>query len=116
MLRVPSILMSPTTPRRTPLLGTFVAAVPAVAFAWSGVIAAPAYFDPMFARHPELMGVPISLIISIFAVAWGAIGGYVVGTSSSPWVRLAAVVVFTLPACAALILGPALILILQNLG
>ena len=82
--------------------------------AWS-LVAAPTFFDPMGYRRPEVLGIPVEVLIMAFAVAWGGIGGYVVGTSRSPWVRALAIMVFTLPACVAIILGPAIILILQNL-
>ena len=70
----------------------------------------------MGARPPELYGIPVQLIFVAFAVAWGAIGGYVDGTSRSAWVLPVVLMVFTLPACLAIIFGPAIILILQNLG
>ena len=92
-----------------------MAAVQLVAAGWS-IVATPTYFEPFGVRRPELFGVPLDFIVMVFAVAWGAIGGYVVATRRSPWVLPLVLVVFTLPACLAIILGPAIILILQNLG
>jgi|SRR5687768_15126526 hypothetical protein len=115
MVQTTPILIERTTPRRTAVLGALVAVVPLAVAAWR-VVAAPTYFDPMLTGEPDLFGIPFQVIVAVFALAWGAIGGYVVGTTSSPLVRLAAVLVFTLPACVALILGPAIILILQNVG
>ena len=100
---------------RTAFLGGFVGGIPLLIAAWS-IVAAPTFFDPMGYRRPELFGIPVQLIVMAFAVAWGAIGGYVVGTSRSPWVLPVVLLVFTLPACLAIIFGPAVILILQNLG
>ena len=115
MLRMPPILVSPTTPRRTAVLRAFVAAVPLAAAAWS-FVATPTHFEPLGVRRPDLFGIPLDFIVMVFAIAWGAIGGYVAGTSRSPWVLPLVLVIFTLPACLAIILGPAIILILQNLG
>ena len=114
MLRLPSIEIAPRTPLRTALLGRFVGGIPLMVAAWS-FVAAPTFFSPMGHRDPDLFGVPVQLIVMAFAVAWGAIGGYVVGTRRSPWVLPVVLLVFTLPACLAIIFGPAFILILQNL-
>jgi hypothetical protein len=115
MTRVPSILASPRTRRRTALLGAFVGAAP---FVWglAAIVVAPSFSSPMFSESPTLIGIPSEVIIVAVALAWGAIGGLVVGTSGSRWVLPLALALFTLPACLALILGPALVLILQNLG
>ena len=114
MIRLPSIVTAPRTPRRNALLGAFVASVTVVVAVLS-VVAAPTFFKPMGYRRPELLGVPVELIFMAFAVAWGAIGGYVVGTRRSPWVLPVVLIVFTLPACLVIILGPAFVLILENL-
>jgi hypothetical protein len=69
----------------------------------------------MFPEPATLFGIPYDLIVLAFALSWGAIGGYVVGTSRSRWVLPAVLIGFTLPACVAILFAPALILILQNL-
>jgi hypothetical protein len=76
-------------------------------------VAPPSFFGP---PPPQLFGLPYELVFTSFAVSWGAIGGYVVGTSSRPWVLPVALLVFTFPAIVTIVLGPALVLILQNLG
>jgi hypothetical protein len=113
MLHLPSITTSATTRRRTAVLGAVVAAFPVVIAAWS-VVATPTHFEPMGYHRPDLFGIPLDFIVMVFAVAWGAIGGYVVGTRRSPWVLPVALMVFTLPACLVMIFWPAIFLVLQN--
>jgi hypothetical protein len=115
MSRMPSIAIAPGTPRRTTRLGAFVAGVPLLVAAW-GLVAAPTYFEPMGYQRPELFGVPLEFIITVSAVGWGAIGGYVVGTSRSRWVLPYVLMFFTLPAVFVIVLAQAIVLILVNLG
>ena len=115
MSRLTGITIASTAPRRTAPLGAFLAGVPLVVAAW-GLVAAPTFFRPMGYRQPELFGIPLEFAITVFAIAWGAIGGYIVGTSRSRWALPYVLMFFTLPACLAIILGPAIVLILQNLG
>jgi hypothetical protein len=77
-------------------------------------VAAPTVGHPMFSE-PMAPGIDLGVVLTIFAVSWGAIGGYVVATSRRPWVLPVALLVFTFPAIVALVLGPAIVLILQNL-
>lgn len=115
MLAAPAIAPPRRTPRTT-RLGLLVGAIPLFAVTLLQWVAAPTFFDPMNARRPELLGVPVEAWIMGFALLWGAIGGYIVATNTSRWVLPAVLVVFTLPACLAMILGPAILLILQNPG
>lgn len=79
-------------------------------------LAAPSLGRPMFAEPPALLGIPLQLVIMIIALGWGAIGGYVVATTRRPWVLPVALLVFTVPAIVTIVLGPAIVLVLENLG
>lgn len=62
------------------------------------------------------LGIPAPLLVAVVALAWGAIGGYIVGTSRSRWVVPYVLVLFTLPACLGVVFAQAIVLILENLG
>ena len=97
--------------------GVLVGLGPLAVMALISIVAAPSFGGPMFSEPPTtLFGVPDGLVLTVFAVLWGAIGGYVVATSRRPWVLPVALLVFTFPAIVAIVLGPAIILILQNRG
>ena len=82
---------------------------------WFGPIsylAAPRLFGP----KPELFGIPQDLVMMIGAVTWALIGVAIIWHARSWLVDFLTVLLFTLPAIAFMIIGPAVVLILQNLG
>lgn len=76
--------------------------------------ATPNFMAPMFENPPEALGVPLGSAVMGFSVIWYAIGIAVI--RFSPGRRLLAFLVFIVPATVALVLGPGLILILENLA
>jgi hypothetical protein len=102
----------PTTFAPHPISGLLMALGP-FAIALFSLLAAPSFFGP---PPPRLYGIPYGLVFTALAVSWSAIGGYIVATSRRPWVLPVALLVFTFPAILTIVLGPAIILILQNLG
>ena len=74
------------------------------------------FFDPLFAEAPTVLGIPVGLVVGGGALMWAALGALVVWTARSPLLAMLALLLFTVPSILALILGPALILIVQNLG
>jgi hypothetical protein len=78
--------------------------------------AAPQYMAPMFDKPPEALGLPLGAVVMGLSATWFAIGVAVVGAASRRGVRLLAFLLFIFPATFAFVLGPALILILQNLA
>ena len=74
----------------------------------------PTYFGPMGYEAPTFLGIPAMLVITGVALAWGALGGLIVATSRSRLALPLVLLFITLPACAVIILGPAILLILQN--
>lgn len=75
------------------------------------------YFDPMSLEPPPgFLGIPYGVLVLAAALAWGALGGLYVARTRTLHALLLAVVIFTIPACILIILGPAVILILQNLA
>jgi hypothetical protein len=74
------------------------------------------FFDPLFANPPGIAGMPAGALLLICAIAWGIIGARVMRSRRSDAGALLTLLVFAFPATFAVILGPALILIVQNLG
>jgi hypothetical protein len=73
------------------------------------------YFDPMFSEPATILGMPADVVVAAAAIAWGALGGVFIWRSSSPLRVPIALLVFTVPACLAILLAPAVVLIVQNL-
>ena len=76
---------------------------------------APHFFDPMFEKPPETLGVPLGSLIMAGGAVWCAIGVAIVGKTSRLALRLLAFLLFIIPATIWFVLGPALILIVQNM-
>ena len=78
------------------------------------VLAGRSLGGPMYGP-PEVMGVPLNVVIAAVVLGWSAFGALVVWTTGSRVAATLAYVFITLPSMFALVLGPALILVLQNL-
>ena len=77
---------------------------------------APVYFAPMLVRPPDILGIPLGVVAGALILAWAALGTLIVWTTHSRLAAAMALAFLTLPSIFALILGPAIILILQNLS
>ncbi len=64
---------------------------------------------------PEVAGIPLKIVVTGLELAWAAFGALIVWTAGSRIAASLALVFITLTSMLAIILGPALILILQNL-
>jgi hypothetical protein len=80
------------------------------------MVGAPGYLDPLFSNPPDIVGLPAGVVFLFFALVWAVFGILVVRGARSNARILLAFVVFALPASIAIFLGPALILIVQNLA
>jgi hypothetical protein len=78
------------------------------------LLAGPGLGGPLF-QPAEVAGIPLWVIGGGLVLAWAAFGALVVWTTGSRLAATLAYVFITLPSMFALILGPAIILILQNL-
>lgn len=84
----------------------------------------PLWFGPVvhlispryFGREPELVGLPQGLVLDAAAALWALTGVAIIWRARSWVVDVLTVLILTIPALALVILGPALILVLQNLG
>jgi hypothetical protein len=80
------------------------------------MVVAPGFMDPLFANPPAIGGLPAGVALLFIFLVWAVMGILVVRGARSNARVLLALAVFTLPASIAIILGPALILIIQNLA
>jgi hypothetical protein len=88
-----------------------IAAIPL----WLGptiYLLSPRFFGP----NPELLGIPQALVITVGAISWALIGLGIVWDARSWLVDVLTLLVFTIPSMLFVIIGPAIILIVQNLG
>ena len=74
------------------------------------------YVDPLFTKPPDMLGIPFGLVLDALALAWAALGAFVVWTTRSAAMAALAVTTTTVPAICVLVFSPALILIMQNLA
>lgn len=79
-------------------------------FAWQ------TFFPPMFTDASGPLGMPLSGFVDGLVLLWMSIGVYVLWSARSRLVAAVVYLVFTIPATIALILGPAVVLILQNMS
>ena len=88
-----------------------IAAIPL----WLGPIIyliSPTYFGP----DRELLGIPQVLLMTVGPMSWALIGLGIVWDARSWLADVLTLVVFTIPAMLFMIIGPAITLIVQNLG
>ena len=71
---------------------------------------------PMFSAPPSIVGVPLGVVVGALATGWMLIGLGLVWNARSRLTELLALLLFTTPATIVLVMGPAMILILQNLS
>jgi hypothetical protein len=102
--------------RKAERISWVVAALAPGAVAVLLLTAAPRGIGPMFSKPPDAFGLPLGVVIAAGCAAWYVIGLLLVAIASRPLGRLAALVVFILPATFFAVMGPAIIFILQNLA
>ena len=106
----------PTPPARPlPIAAIFIALLPVFLFVLLLIIS-PSFMRPLLLNPPSMAGLPLGVVLEAAGLVWAALGAIVVATTGSKAVRLFASVVFTLPAMFAVILAPAIVLILSNLA
>jgi hypothetical protein len=77
---------------------------------------ARSYLPPLFAKPPDMLGIPVGFVLEVLILAWAALGARVIWTTKSQAMATLALVTTTGPAVPLLLLAPALILIMQNLA
>ena len=78
-------------------------------------VAVPSFSDPIFAKPPDWLGIPLGVVMDAIALVWMLIGVVVIWDARSRLVEALVVTFFTIPATLLVVLSPALILIMQNL-
>jgi hypothetical protein len=74
------------------------------------------YFGRPLGVPPSNIGIPPGIALQGLAFLWMLIGVVAIWDARSRVVELASLLVFTIPATIVTIFGPAIILIMQNLG
>ena len=87
-------------------------------FGWAAIIVltSPLATSPMFAKPPDILGIPLALVFDGLLLAWAGLGARVVWMTRSSIMASLALVATTAPAIVLLTLTPAIILIMQNLA
>jgi len=76
---------------------------------------ATSYLPGIMAKPPDIVGLPLGVVVDALTLAWAALGAYVILTTRSLTLAALALVTATAPAVVILILTPAAIRIMQNL-
>ena len=108
--------MNPTRPWHSDPITRLMTFSPFVFAVWVQLFSRPFLGGPMFAAPPALFGLPLGLVFEVACVGWAAGAAFIVWTTRS---RIAAALAFVLGTVASLlgiIVGPAIVLILQNIG
>jgi hypothetical protein len=115
--REPSSVSTGTSSGATGLrrFGYAIASLPFVLTAIA-MIVAPGFMEPIFANPPEIVGLPLGVIVLFFVAIWAALAFVVIRAYPSPWIIALSFLAFTVPAIVAIFFLPATILIIQNLG
>ena len=79
-------------------------------------VAAPAFMDPLFANPPAIVGLPAGIFIIAVAMTLMLAGVWLLRRTESDLMILLVFLAFTVPAMALILIGPATILIVQNLA
>jgi len=107
---------SRTGPRGSSSLAWVVAALVPTLILPVGLFAAPHYLDPIFHKAPTVLGLPIGVVVVSVSAGWFAVGVTLIAMASSRVTRLLAFLFFIIPAIVAVVLGPGMVLILENLS
>jgi len=75
----------------------------------------PTYLSVILAKPPDIVGIPLGIVLEVLVLAWAALGARVIWTTRSPALASIALLVATAPAVPLVLLLPAIILIMQNL-
>ena len=78
-------------------------------------LVAPRLSGALLMPPPDLLGVPFPVVVEALTLGWAVLGALVVWTTGSRLAVMLALGFLTIPSMFVLILGPAVILILQNL-
>ncbi len=73
------------------------------------------FLAPLYQSPPEALGLPLGVVILVVTAGWAAIGLAIIQTSRVALIWILAIVVFTVPALLALVLEPAIIVIIRNI-
>jgi mannose/fructose/N-acetylgalactosamine-specific phosphotransferase system component IIC len=77
---------------------------------------AKSYLSVILGKPPDIVGIPLGVVLEVLVLAWAALGARVIWTTRSPTLASIALLVATAPAVPLVLLLPAIILIMQNVA
>jgi hypothetical protein len=83
---------------------------------YADLLTRPFFGGGIFSKPPEMLGIPLGVVMQAAVLAWSAVGVVVVWRTHSKLAAALAIGACTLVSLAGIWTGPALILILQNLA
>lgn len=104
----------PVRPWRSDPITRLMTLVPFLLVLYADTVGAPKF--GMLGKPPELLGIPLGLWFQLAVLGWAAVGVGIVWTTHHRLVAALALVLCSFLSVLALLVGPALILILQNLS
>ena len=113
----PQTVSTPVAPQSRSRIPIRIAALtPVWLYLVSQLMSSNALSGPMVSEPPSIVGIPVVIVVGALAVGWMLIGLGLVWNVRSVLTDMLALLLFTIPATLVVVLGPAMILILQNLG
>ena len=106
---------APMTPRRSPLqrVAVVAASVPVILLVALWVVA-PGYMEPLTLNPPATLGLPLGVVIVLFAGGMAMFGWLVARRAQSLGVALGALIFLSIPALLLIVIAPALILFIVD--
>jgi hypothetical protein len=92
-----------------------VAALAPFAVALAIPLLATNYFSRGVSKPPDIFGLPLGIVVEGLILGWAALGALLIWTTGSRVAATLAMAFITLPSLIALLLWPAIVLVLQNL-
>ncbi len=77
---------------------------------------AGSYLPPLFAKPPDVLGIPFGFVLEVIILAWAALGARVIWITKSQAMATLALLTTTAPAVPLVLLAPAIIRIMENLA
>jgi len=76
----------------------------------------PGFYDRLFVKPPDILGVPFGFVLQLLSLAWAALGAAVIAQTRFRFMALLALTVCTIPAVIGAVFVVRLTEIMQNLG
>ena len=79
-------------------------------------VASPTFLGPMTSKPPDILGLPLGVVVEGLAMLWMLIGVAMIWDARSRLAESLGFILFTIPATLVVVFTPAVVLITLNLG